>query len=479
VLSVTGGPFGEVRGDGRVTVGGESADVLVWSDTHIVVRVPRVAKGVRSFLVATARGQGHAELSIAERSAAPPMPTFVTLSFDDTYAAQTAAAAELEAHGMRGTFYVNSVRLDRPGYMKLSDLEAMARAGHEIGGHSLHHLWLPLLAPDEQRRQICDDRARLLEHGFAVRSFAYPGGFQDDVTRGLVASCGYASARIVSGGLAEGLPLRDPFVVRISDTMRSVVELAQLTGWVSRFEAEGGWVNLVFHDVCDGCSSSAIPPERLAALSGWLAGRAGRGTFVRTFSELTGGALAPAVRAEPAAPRPYALEDGAGRAPNASFEETQGPSGVPSCWQRGDPGERLTAWSRTREAAQGSWAEALDGAATVDVASRRLRTFRDAGACAIPVTPGERIRITASVKGPSRAALSVSYRTTTGAWGGWSDGPDAAPTLGWQRVGFDLPPIARGTDAIAIGVVGLDRDALAVDDVRVEPIGVAAPAPTP
>ena len=210
----------------------------------------------------------------------------------------------------------------------------------------MHHLWLPGLDQGEQRRQICDDRAQLLALGLEPRAFAYPGGYYDATTQQVVSACGYVSARLVAGGLAESLPVADRLAIRISDTMRSVVPLSQLQSWVSRSEATGGWVNLVFHDICAGCSTSALHPRIFADFLTWLFPRAGRGTVVRTVSEMTGGPLLPSVSAAPATAPP-----GPNFAPNGSFEE--GPAASPRCWQRGDQGERSAAWARITDASLG------------------------------------------------------------------------------------------------------------------------------
>ena len=449
-----------VLGDGPVTVGGRPADVLARSDSHVVLRVP---SGARPGAAEVRAGSASGRLVVDPAAPAPLLPTFVSLSFDDTYASHSAVATALQARDMRGTFFVNSVRLDHPGYLATADVREMEAAGHEIGGHTLHHLWLPLLSPDEKQRQICDDRARLVGLGLRVRSFAFPGGYADAETKRLVAGCGYRSARLVGGGVAETIPPSDPFAMRISDTMRAVVSLEQLESWVARHEGSGGWVHVVFHDVCDGCSSSAIPPARFGAFLDWLASRRARGTFVRTIAEMTGGTLAPAVAGAPVTAAPAASD----RAPNGSFEETLAEGGALRCWQAGDPGEKAVAWSRVEGAAHGAFAMRLEGSRTAGTPSRRLRTFRDAGACAVPVAPRERLRIAARVKGASRVALSVSRRDAGGFWGGWADGPPLPSGAEWAEIAWELPPAPAGASALAIGLVALDASELLVDDVRV------------
>jgi peptidoglycan/xylan/chitin deacetylase (PgdA/CDA1 family) len=165
----------------------------------------------------------------------------VSLTFDDTFAPQLDAAATLEAHGLHGTFYVNSPRLYDGSangaaslYMSVEDALALQARGHEIGGHTLSHPQLTTLPESERVREILVDRAQLLALGFAAHSFAYPDGDAEgdsdpalgrsvlDVAR----SSGYSSARDTNGvSLAnctagsETLPPLDAYRLR---SIRSV-----------------------------------------------------------------------------------------------------------------------------------------------------------------------------------------------------------------------------------------------------------------
>lgn len=118
--------------------------------------------------------------------------TTVTLQFDDGVA-QEGVGDLLAAAGMPATFFVNTASIGRPGVLRWSDLQALQRAGNEIGGHTRTHPDLTRLATAAQRREICDDRAALVAHGLRAVSFAYPYGRQTATTRRLVRACGYAS----------------------------------------------------------------------------------------------------------------------------------------------------------------------------------------------------------------------------------------------------------------------------------------------
>ena len=57
----------------------------------------------------------------------------------------------------------------------------------------------------------------------------------------------------------------------------------------------GGWVQLVFHHVCDQCDAYSITPAHLDEFLTWLDGQAGNGVSVQTTQQVIGGAAKPPV----------------------------------------------------------------------------------------------------------------------------------------------------------------------------------------
>src|SRR5690349_2599891 len=103
-----------------------------------------------------------------------PGQTVVSITFDDGRASNLSAARMLTAHGLNGTFFINSANIGKTGYLTLADLDSMAVTNHEIGGHTLTHPDLDSLSLQDVRAQVCDDRNTLIGWGYPVRSFAYP-----------------------------------------------------------------------------------------------------------------------------------------------------------------------------------------------------------------------------------------------------------------------------------------------------------------
>jgi peptidoglycan/xylan/chitin deacetylase (PgdA/CDA1 family) len=222
-------------------------------------------------------------------STAPRSALAVSLTFDDGSAGQAQAGQILASRGLKGTFYVNSAQLGTSGfYMTLADVQALAAAGHEVGGHTLHHVDLTTVTATEARRQVCEDRAQLAAWGLDPASFAYPFGRFNDPVKGFVRDCGYASGRAVDAGfsVAESSPPADAYAIRTPDAITSSQTLSALQGLVLAAEqGGGGWLPLVFHQICSGCSPLSTSSATLAAFADWLASR-GPLTTVRTVREM-------------------------------------------------------------------------------------------------------------------------------------------------------------------------------------------------
>jgi peptidoglycan/xylan/chitin deacetylase (PgdA/CDA1 family) len=237
----------------------------------------------------------------------PPRPTIVSLSFDDGSRSQYALRPILLDHGMRATFFINSGLVDRNdgSAMTWVQLRGLAADGNDIGGHTISHRNLLRLSSPERRREVCEDRDRLLANGLPAVSFAYPyGTFEADVQR-LVRSCGYRSARI-SGTIlptgprfAEDLPPADPYAtLALGAENEGPIRLSYLTSAVRMAAARGGgWLQIIVHQVCQrsgpdfGTCMRSHRPVELAVLVDfldWLRQGAPPATAVKTVRDVLG-----------------------------------------------------------------------------------------------------------------------------------------------------------------------------------------------
>jgi peptidoglycan/xylan/chitin deacetylase (PgdA/CDA1 family) len=224
--------------------------------------------------------------------------TVVSLEFDDATGDQLAGIRLAAGHGMKVTLFAPSGLLGSAGFMDVDDLRGLQARGNEIAGHTVDHLDLSTLSPADQRHQICDDRAALEAAGLNVTDFAYPAGNWTAETRGILRACGYESARD-DGGLrsqdgcfgacprVESIPPADLFQTRTIYPVLSTTSLSTIEGYVRRAEKRGGgWVQFIFHRVCDGCDPYSISASTMASFLAWLAARAPTGTRVKTVRQV-------------------------------------------------------------------------------------------------------------------------------------------------------------------------------------------------
>ncbi len=131
----------------------------------------------------------------------------LTFSYDDGVEQDAHLVALLNAHGMKGTFNVNSGqfapegKVYPEGYLHRRMTEAACLAlydGHEVAVHALTHPHLEKMQPEEVVREIWTDRQNL-ERLFdtQVRGMAYPYGTYNDTVVEILNYCGIAYARTV------------------------------------------------------------------------------------------------------------------------------------------------------------------------------------------------------------------------------------------------------------------------------------------
>ncbi|MBS2024766.1 MAG: polysaccharide deacetylase family protein [Deltaproteobacteria bacterium] len=134
----------------------------------------------------------------------------VVLTFDDGLEdAYTTALPALQAHKMRGTFFIVSkfvaadaahrtvahdkVALRR--YLTVDELRALAAAGMEIGSHTQRHPRMPDLDAESARQELSGSKADLEALiGAPVTTFAYPFNSVRPFLPPLVAAAGYRAA---------------------------------------------------------------------------------------------------------------------------------------------------------------------------------------------------------------------------------------------------------------------------------------------
>jgi peptidoglycan/xylan/chitin deacetylase (PgdA/CDA1 family) len=120
----------------------------------------------------------------------------VVITFDDGYEeTATVAWPLLRRFGFPAVLFVTPAEVGRAGFATWDQLAALATGGLEIGSHTMHHRYLPLVDPAQLEEEIVGSK-RLIEErvGRPVRFLSYPvGGFTPEI-QALLRRAGYLAA---------------------------------------------------------------------------------------------------------------------------------------------------------------------------------------------------------------------------------------------------------------------------------------------
>jgi hypothetical protein len=130
----------------------------------------------------------------------------LVMSYDDGSEHDRRLVEIFDRHGIRGTFHINSARLDAPHHVRSDEVARLYRK-HEVAAHTATHPDLTHLAEDAVRREIEDDRQRLQAlTERPVRGFAYPFGTLDDRIVRIAHDLGLAYARTAASSRTLAVP---------------------------------------------------------------------------------------------------------------------------------------------------------------------------------------------------------------------------------------------------------------------------------
>ncbi len=173
---------------------------------HLAVPPARLAEQLAALTAAGYRLTGmSAALDLIDAGSTERL---VAITFDDGYADfLSAGVPALAAAGAGATLYASTGHLGgaadwmgrfSPDFGRMltwDELAEVARAGIEIGNHSLVHHPLDVLPPATLRDEIARSHGDLEQRlGLRMRSFAYPHGYHDRRVRRTVAGFGYDNA---------------------------------------------------------------------------------------------------------------------------------------------------------------------------------------------------------------------------------------------------------------------------------------------
>ncbi len=210
----------------------------------------------------------------------------VSLTYDDGLNSQLdIAAPQLEAHGLRGTFFLTETNMQG----RLADWMALEARGHEIGDHTVSHPCelRPFTPKSFEAKELAPVEAYLDAHFTTPRPrlFAYPCGATELGRRGghnarrraylSDVQADFRAARTVDGGPNDPrLVGRFRYLLQAQAPTYDLDDPKPALDYVRSALDRGYWAILIFHDVLEarrgeGDTSRAVHE----AILDWLAGQ--------------------------------------------------------------------------------------------------------------------------------------------------------------------------------------------------------------
>ena len=196
-----------------------------------------------------------------------PETALVSFTFDDAPDSACRTGGELMgAHGAVGTYYIAGGLIgQRTRYWQLADERQIAElhaAGHELGGHTFSHAFLPRLPHEAILAETECNRTRLaaIVPEIALENFAFPFGYGSIAAKRTLAST-FRSSRSIATGLNRGRT--DLQFLRANPLIDGRMDAKTIARLLDDALARKGWVIFYGHDVVRNPSPYGCSPELL------------------------------------------------------------------------------------------------------------------------------------------------------------------------------------------------------------------------
>lgn len=133
-----------------------------------------------------------------------PEKAFI-MTFDDGYRNNlTEALPIIQKYGYTFTIFMISSKIGQDNFLNLAELKQLQSQGVEIGSHTVHHLALADLSPEDKLKELKDSKLVLEEKlGQKVEFLAYPYGSHSSSIAQFMAEAGYQCGLTGKPGLND------------------------------------------------------------------------------------------------------------------------------------------------------------------------------------------------------------------------------------------------------------------------------------
>lgn len=130
----------------------------------------------------------------------------LTFSYDDAEVGDRQLVAMFDKYGFKGTFHLNSGKLDTGNYISASEVKSLYE-GHEVACHGVMHKHPLTMSRSEAFLEYSRDREMLEKlTGKMVRGLSYAYGEYGDETIEVARSCGLVYSRTVEDTFGFRVP---------------------------------------------------------------------------------------------------------------------------------------------------------------------------------------------------------------------------------------------------------------------------------
>ena len=190
----------------------------------------------------------------------------ISFTFDNAlYSACTRGRRLMEQYKVRGTFYISgglTGRMQPERMHTLETLQALNKAGHEIGCRGFEHIQYQTLSREQVEADLARNLQFLRDHGLATDhlNFAYPFGCSSPGLKRLV-SRRFISARGIADGLNVGEA--DLALLKATRLYQGRLSDAQVTALIEDNVRQCGWLIFLTHGVDDEPDAYGCTPDLL------------------------------------------------------------------------------------------------------------------------------------------------------------------------------------------------------------------------